>query len=217
MTGGFWLTTQGNLKLGKFAMLSLSSESDLALCLFWWQQQSLSRSRALPSGYHVVLPQSCIFEPLTENLEPPNQDDMRKDLKKKAQVLGATSNFGLKSDFPADSTVRTDHPDPLWLCSYEHGHHFGMHFLPLSLWPSGSHLGDVWIPFHRSQFIISGLLSVILGRQSNNHLPCPVMDGETTRTTSPVCPTISLCFIHAFMHHAKCFASASISCRLGVL
>lgn len=44
--------------------------------------------RALPSGYHVVLPQSCIFEPLTENLEPPNQDDMRKDLKKKAQVLG---------------------------------------------------------------------------------------------------------------------------------
>nr|XP_011756399.1 uncharacterized protein LOC105491581 isoform X8 [Macaca nemestrina] len=151
MTGGFWLTTQGNLKLGKFAMLSLSSESDLALCLFWWQQQSLSRSRALPSGYHVVLPQSCIFEPLTENLEPPNQDDMRKDLKKKAQVLGATSNFGLKSDFPADSTVRTDHPDPLWLCSYEHGHHFGMHFLPLSLWPSGSHLGDVWIPFHRSQ------------------------------------------------------------------
>nr|XP_024651737.1 uncharacterized protein LOC105491581 isoform X5 [Macaca nemestrina] len=95
---------------------------------------------------------------------------MRKDLKKKAQVLGATSNFGLKSDFPADSTVRTDHPDPLWLCSYEHGHHFGMHFLPLSLWPSGSHLGDVWIPFHRSQFIISGLLSVILGRQSNNHL-----------------------------------------------
>nr|XP_024651738.1 uncharacterized protein LOC105491581 isoform X7 [Macaca nemestrina] len=179
MTGGFWLTTQGNLKLGKFAMLSLSSESDLALCLFWWQQQSLSRSRALPSGYHVVLPQSCIFEPLTENLEPPNQDDMRKDLKKKAQVLGATSNFGLKSDFPADSTVRTDHPDPLWLCSYEHGHHFGMHFLPLSLWPSGSHLGDVWIPFHRSQFIISGLLSVILGRQSNNHLALGGFTGKS--------------------------------------
>lgn len=47
------------------------------------QQQSLSGSRALPSRYRVVFPQSCIFEHLTENLEPLNQDNVRKKSEEK--------------------------------------------------------------------------------------------------------------------------------------